>query len=116
MSWKTRQSEELRIAKVASEKIGVDGLVLREGDNLKTGEARSQAPNKKGNRQAEKKGNVITPFPIEKATERMDESALYIAVEFLYKFWYVHASVYTRARLCVYAHNCQCVRACACES
>jgi len=116
ISWQTRQSEELRTATVASEKRGVDGLVLREGDNLKTGEARSQAPNKKGNRQAEKKGNVITPFLIEKATERMDESALYIAVEFLYKFWYVHVSVYTRARLCVYAHNCQCVRACACES
>jgi len=115
ISWQTRQSEELRTAKVASEKRRVDGLVLREGYNSKVREARSQAPNKKGNRKAEKKGNVIIPSLIEKATERMDESALYIAVEFLYKlFWYVHVSVYTRARLCVYAHTCQCVRACVC--
>jgi len=100
---------DLRTARVASKKRGVDGHILKEGD--KAGKASIQTPNKKGDGQAEKKGNAIIPALIEKAKGRVDESAFYIAVEFLYKFWCVHLSVFIRARR-MYAHTCQCVRVC----
>jgi hypothetical protein len=92
-----RMLAELRTCRVMTKKRGGEGRIVlpplsetRTAHHLASAQshkdgAKSKSLKKKAEKQSQH--GTVVPALIEKATGRVDEPAVYIAVEFLYKFW-----------------------------